>query len=101
MTSRDCIIYFLAVAGAIMVAALAISLVFGLCAILCCLFQSAKEKIQKAKRKIEIKHRFDKKPIEKCYCVDCAYYDKDCGMCYQFDQYVKDNGFCYKAEPRR
>lgn len=99
MTSRDYIIYFLAPAGAMIVAALAISLVFGLCSILYCLFQSTKEKIQVAKRKKEIKHRFDKRPMAKCYCVDCAYYDKDCGMCYNFDQYIKDDGFCYKAKP--
>ena len=92
MTNKDYVIYFFALVGAM-------TLIYELGCILCRLFQSAKEKIQKAKRKREIKHRFDKKPMGKCYCADCAYYDKDCGVCYNFDQYIKDNGFCYKAKP--
>lgn len=94
MTSRDYLIYFLAFTGGM-------TLIAGLGCILYNLCQYIKEELQKAKRKIEIKHRFEKSPIAKCYCIDCAHCDTDCYMCYQFDQYVKDNGFCYKAEPRR
>ena len=94
MTSKDYIMYFLALTGAM-------CLVAGLGIMLSCLFQSAKEKIQKSKRKREIKHRFEKPPMAKCYCLDCIHYDTDCYMCYQFNKYIKDDGFCYRAEPRR
>ena len=38
------------------------------------------EKIEKAKRKHKIKHRFDKTPKAKCYCVDCWYYEANGSM---------------------
>ena len=33
------------------------------------------EFIDKAKYKYRYKHRFDKSPTAKCYCIDCRYHD--------------------------
>ena len=55
--------------------------------------------------KYRYKHRFDRKPLAKCYCIDCEHYSKDFGKCYSegFEYYpseVKENHFCSLAEPR-
>lgn len=66
-----------------------------------------RELIDTMKHKYRIKHRFDKPPTAKCYCVDCQYHDKENGICYRFngDSYVAyttaDNWFCWEANPRR
>lgn len=52
------------------------------------------------------KHRFDKKPIAKCYCIDCSYHDKN-GRCSNLSpidgpsRYTGDNWFCWEANPRK
>lgn len=50
------------------------------------------------------KHRFDKPPTAKCYCVDCKHYDNKTYRCYGFhedsNRLVGDAMFCYRAEPR-
>lgn len=58
--------------------------------------------IDKARRKYRYKHRFDKPPTAKCYCIDCRYWDRETGRCYRFpgDLYTADIWFCWKAEPR-
>jgi len=51
------------------------------------------------------KHRFDKKPIAKCYCIDCSYHDKN-GRCSHLSAidgpsyYTADNWFCWQADPK-
>lgn len=51
------------------------------------------------KSRYAIKHRFDKPPKAKCYCVDCKYYTTH-GNCTEFrSMSVPDNGFCWQAEP--
>lgn len=61
--------------------------------------------IHHLKENYRIKHRFDKPPTAKCYCVDCKYYDIETGRCYGFhedsNRLVGDNMFCYRAEPRK
>ncbi len=47
-----------------------------------------------------IKHRFDKPPIAKCYCIDCNHHDNDNGLCSSFGEFIADNCFCWKADPR-
>lgn len=51
------------------------------------------------------KHRFDKTPTAKCYCVDCIYRDNKTHRCYRFHEdstrCVADDWFCYGAEPRK
>ena len=55
--------------------------------------------------KYRYKHRFDKKPTAKCYCVDCKYHDNESGRCWRFhgdgSRSTADNWFCYAAEPRK
>lgn len=51
--------------------------------------------------KYKYKHRFDKKPVAKCYCKDCYYHTKN-GKCENVtwaDRYTPDNGFCYDSNP--
>lgn len=63
------------------------------------------EFIDKAKRKYRYKHRFDKPPIAKCYCIDCRYHDNETSQCYRFGETTKeyrctaDNWFCWEAYP--
>ena len=63
------------------------------------------EFIDKAKRKYRYKHRFDKPPTAKCYCIDCRHHDNETGLCYRFGETTKeyrctaDNWFCWEADP--
>lgn len=53
------------------------------------------------KRKYQQKHRFDKPPTAKCYCIDCKYrteYEECHVLGGSFK--VADNWFCWKAEPK-
>ena len=57
--------------------------------------------INRYKIKYQRKHRFDKPPNAKCYCIDCKYRTKykEChvlGGCLK----VADDWFCWKAEPK-
>ena len=64
------------------------------------------EFIDNAKYKYRYKHRFDKPPTAKCYCIDCGYHDNETGQCYRFGETTKeyrctgDNWFCCDADPR-
>lgn len=61
--------------------------------------------IDTAKRRYQYKHRFDKPPTAKCYCVDCKFHDAETRRCYRFGETTKeyrctaDNWFCWEAEP--
>ena len=56
--------------------------------------------IHRAKVKYAIKHRFDKPPKAKCYCVDCKRHGED-GRCYKFERWITaDNWFCWDADPK-
>ena len=65
------------------------------------------EFIDEAKHKYRYKHRFDKPPTAKCYCIDCKHHDNETGYCYRFGQTTKeyrctaDNWFCWEADPRK
>lgn len=60
------------------------------------------EFIDKAKHKYRYKHRFDKPPTAKCYCIDCKYHDNEDGLCSSLGYwYTADNWFCWKADPRK
>jgi hypothetical protein len=68
--------------------------------------QAIKEKIEKAIYRYKVKHRFDKPPTAKCYCVDCQRYEPrgkyPNGRCCKFDGWsVADNWFCWDATPRK
>ena len=59
------------------------------------------EKIRDLQRRYKYKHRFDKSPTAKCYCVDCKHHGKD-GKCNDFVMYMRteDDWFCWRAEPK-
>lgn len=55
--------------------------------------------IRERKRIYEIKHRFDRPPTAKCYCIDCKRHSKD-GTCHKFNGWkTADAWFCWDAEP--
>lgn len=78
----------------------------GFCAILCAVFMILDvlgslmaEAIRLAHIKDIQKHRFDKPPTAKCYCIDCISHSED-GYCRKFGSWcTADNWFCWAAEP--
>ena len=77
--------------------ATAIAIAFGLVAIA---VRSIKDKIERVKWRRVYKHRFDKPPTAKCYCVDCQKHGED-GRCYKFERWTTaDSWFCWDAEPK-
>lgn len=81
------------------VSLLGISLIFGVLA-----FEFIKDGIRTLKHRYRYKHRFDKPPTAKCYCIDCKWHDNESGRCYRFHENTNrrtaDNWFCYSAEPK-
>lgn len=60
-----------------------------------------KELIHVVRRNYQIKHRFDKPPTAKCYCIDCIRHNNESGKCHKFDGWhTADSWFCWDAEPR-
>ena len=82
----------------------------GLCAMVCMLaflISQICNKIEDAYRKQEreyrYRHRFDKEPIARCYCIDCEYYGQgpykeSCGLS-GVDRLMGDTDFCSHASP--
>ena len=62
-------------------------------------FEWVKEKIRQARINYRIKHRFDGKPIAKCWCRDCRAYNNKTRLCSVCNTYKADNGFCDEANP--
>lgn len=70
------------------------------CMILVSLFYWLKDIANDLRYNYKIKHRFDKKPVAKCYCRDCYEHSKTGQCCLPgSDRYTPDNGFCYEARP--
>lgn len=73
-------------------------------AIICGLFSVIKELIGKIKWAYRYKHRFGKKPIAKCYCIDCDEWhrngESDDGRCWALQRITADNWFCWEAKPK-
>ena len=78
------------------------AIVVGLCI---ATYYGLAELIDRWKWEYQYKHRFDKPPTAKCYCVDCKYHNNESNQCYRFGQTTKeyrctaDNWFCWEAEP--
>lgn len=91
------IIFFLCLVGAAAIAFVGYSVVS-------VLIVMVTDHIKKWRRKRQIKKRFDKPPVAKCYCIDCIYHEKKNGKCYllsnERDYYTGDISFCFQAEPR-
>lgn len=64
------------------------------------LIEGIKYVVKRVKRNIAIKHRFDKPPTAKCYCIDCKYWGERGGYCSQLRWCTADNWFCWIAEPK-
>lgn len=50
-----------------------------------------------------MKHRFDKPPTAKCYCIDCEFHNiRGTYWCHLpgMSRATPDFGFCYEARPR-
>lgn len=59
-----------------------------------------KSTVQHRKRCYEYKHRFDKPPVAKCYCIDCEYWDKETHYCAALHGFrTADDWFCWRASP--
>ena len=82
-------------------------IVFGTAFLIGMLLGKIKDIIRRAKIKYRIKHRFDKPPTAKCYCVDCIHHDDETNRCWRFGATTKeyrttaDYWFCWEAEPRK
>ena len=58
--------------------------------------------VAKKRWEYKFKHRFDKKPVAKCYCKDCKYFEEKAEKCTFFrNWYVLDNWFCSNAKPKK
>lgn len=64
------------------------------------------------KREYDIAHRFEKKPLASCHCIDCKYcqgfisekdWEPRAISCYLWGRSMVtyDNSFCYRADPRK
>lgn len=65
-------------------------------------FSGIKKFIETKKIKHKQKHRFDKPPTAKCYCIDCKHmgtnaYPNECTI---VDRHVAENWFCNEADPK-
>ena len=65
------------------------------------IIDGVKLSVETLKQKYKIKHRFDKPPTAKCYCIDCRLHDNNTGRCHRFERFHSaDNWFCFDAEPK-
>ena len=82
--------------------------IFGGMALICfivvivCLIKDTLEEVAHHKHIEYIqKHRFDKPPLAKCYCIDCRSWNKFNQNCGAHDGWrTADDWFCWEAEPR-
>jgi hypothetical protein len=76
-----------------------ITVVFTVGMIVVMLFELTRAVIEyKLRRNIQ-KHRFEKPPTAKCYCIDCIHHSEDL-YCDKFDGWcTADDWFCWDAEP--
>ena len=58
-----------------------------------------KDRIWDLRRIWQYKHRFNKKPIAKCYCIDCRDYDEQKELCRDLGIHVRDDKFCCWGKP--
>jgi len=70
--------------------------------IIYCVAYFIRESIIDLRWKYKYKHRFDKKPIAKCYCNDCKYHGRidDNTLCQLHDRHFPSDWFCKDAKPK-
>lgn len=66
-----------------------------------CLFALISDYIIKARYTYKYKHRFNKKPIAKCYCRDCKLWNLETGECSDYcnSRRMSETWFCCFAAP--
>ena len=69
----------------------ALALLGGVIIILYIFYDWLKGRILDLRRIWQYKHRFDKKPIAKCYCIDCRDYDEKNKFCRALGRHALDN----------
>lgn len=81
----------------------AITLLFLTGFLIICIISAIDHWIGRLKRNYRYKHRFDKPPTAKCYCIDCEHHNNETNQCYRFGEYrcTADNWFCWEAEPKK
>lgn len=78
------------------------TIIAGLFVLILIVVESLKDLADDIKRAYHQKHRFDKPPLAKCYCVDCESYNPATGSCScHTGWYVYDAWFCWAATPRK
>lgn len=82
------------VASFILVFSLLISIIY-------LVFVRISEFVKEKKYQYQVKHRFDKSPTAKCYCVDCINWNNENDFCDKFHSFTDDCSFCYYAEPKK
>lgn len=67
-----------------------------------CVAYFIRESIIDLRWKYKYKHRFDKKPIAKCYCIDCKYHgvNNDNTLCQLTNRHFPNDWFCKDAKPK-
>ena len=75
------------------------ALISGVIIILYMFYDWLKDRIWNLRRIWQYKHRFNKKPIAKCYCIDCLDYDEQNKFCRDLGRHVLDNTFCCWGKP--
>ena len=66
------------------------------------LTEALKDLLSTLKWKHTYKHRFDKPPTAKCYCIDCKYHGRidDNTLCQLNDRHYPSDWFCKDAKPK-
>lgn len=78
----------------------AVAIICGLSVLVIALILKLSELKDTIKYKYRYKHRFDKLPTAKCYCIDCIYWDDKGHWCNYFKgRTTADCWFCWNAEP--
>lgn len=107
---KESIINVLALFGA---AILVISIWLAVFTLLAAWKAHVKEKKRRRKRAYEVAHRFEKKPVAKCHCIDCRHcqgfrfaddpFEPKAINCDLWDRgmVTYDSSFCYRADPRK
>ena len=79
--------------------------IVGLCSgVLALVYYEVKNAIHNWRLAYRVKHRFDKPPTAKCYCIDCRFHDPETNRCSRIrsgEWHTADNWFCWEAEPRK
>lgn len=66
---------------------------------LACLLEILERVVKKTRRTWQYKRRFKKKPLAKCYCIDCVNYDDNKELCRYYSLHFRNDEFCSSSRP--